>query len=380
MIVIHKHGTWLHLTENWLFTQVKYLPEEVTVHIVCKETKNLDQFWHSNIHVYPNSPSRFFLLAYRIRNLIPERSTAFFNRIAKDTGACILHSHFGPRGWRNIKYAKKACLKHIVTFYGVDVNHRPLYYPEWKKRYEDLFARADCILCEGPYMASSLINLGCPKEKVKVHHLGIPIDNFVFKPRRWNRNESLRILIAASFREKKGIPYALEALAKLQNYLPIEVTIIGDASFDKRSQLEKTNIMDTIKNCNLDSKVRLIGYQPHNSMIEEAYKHHIFIAPSITAKDGDTEGGAPVSIIEMATTGMPIVSTKHCDIPNIIRDGMGLLTEERNISGLVDCLEWLVNHPEKWNSLTYAARKHIEKEFNAITQGNKLAEIYKSIL
>lgn len=380
MIIIHKHNIWLHLTENWLFTQVKYLPEEVTIHIVCEETKNLNQFWHPNIHVYPNSPSRFFLLAYRIRNLIPERSTAFLNRIAKDTGACILHSHFGSGGWKNIKYAKKACLKHIVTFYGVDVNHLPLHYPEWKERYKDLFAHADCILCEGPYMASSIINLGCPKEKVKVHHLGIPTNNFLFKPRKWNCNDPLRILIAASFREKKGIPYALKALAQLNSSVPIEITIIGDAIQERTSKLEKENILNTIQRQKLDSKVRHLGFQPHSVMIEEAYKHHIFISPSITAKDGDTEGGAPVSIIEMAATGMPIVSTKHCDIPNIIRNGMGLLTEERDVSGLVNCLKRLVNHPQEWNSMLYKARKHIEKEFNAITQGNKLAEIYKSIL
>jgi colanic acid/amylovoran biosynthesis glycosyltransferase len=81
----------------------------------------------------------------------------------------------------------------------------------------------------------------------------------------------------------------------------------------------------------------------------------------------------------MAATGMPIVSTTHCDIPNVIRKGMGMLTEERDVAGLVSCLQKLVNQPDKWKPMLHKARKHVEKEFNATVQGKKMAEIYKSI-
>ncbi len=69
-----------------------------------------------------------------------------------------------------------------------------------------------------------------------------------------------------------------------------------------------------------------MGYQPHSTLFAEAYRHHIFLSPSVTASTGDTEGGAPVSLIEMAATGMLIVSTTHCDIPEVIKHGVtGLL-------------------------------------------------------
>ena len=64
-------------------------------------------------------------------------------------------------------------------------------------------------------------------------------------------------------------------------------------------------------------------------------KHDVFLAPSVTASNGDTEGGAPVAIIEMAASGMPIVSTRHCDIPSVVLDGVtGLLAAERDSEGL----------------------------------------------
>ena len=79
--------------------------------------------------------------------------------------------------------------------------------------------------------------------------------------------------------------------------------------------------MAVIEKHKLQSKIRMLGFQPYSVLLEEAYTHHIFLSPSVTASDGDTEGGAPVTLIEMLATGMPIVSTTHCDIPEIICKG-----------------------------------------------------------
>ena len=106
--------------------------------------------------------------------------------------------------------AKKAGLKHIVTFYGVDVCRLPKTEPVWIQRYKELFRHVHLVLCEGPFMAKSIIDLGCPHNKVKVHHLGVAVNRILFKHRTWKKGQTLRVLIAATFREKKGIPYAIE--------------------------------------------------------------------------------------------------------------------------------------------------------------------------
>lgn len=385
LIVIHNHICWLHLTENWIYQQVRYLPEDVEKHIVCKSTLNLDQFALPNIHCLAETSVRRYIriIAYGLRKLKLRfrRQAALLLWVAKHTKASILHSHFGYTGWRYMEAAKKAGLKHVVTFYGVDASRLPHENPVWLKRYHQMFSMVDCVLCEGPYLAASVIKLGCPEHKIRVHHLGVRVDEIPFRPRQWKPNGPLRILIAASFREKKGIPYALEALGQLQKNVSIEITIVGDAGQNPETQAEKCKILSTIEKHNLRSKVRLLGYQPFPVMLEEAYHHHIFLSPSVAACNGDTEGGAPVSIIEMAASGMPVVSTKHCDIPEIIQDRTtGLLAKERDVDGLVKNLLWLVRQPEKWRPLTEAARRHIEAQFNAQTQGEKLAQIYTEIL
>lgn len=380
--VIHSFPIWLPQTQTWMYNQVRYLTDDIESHIVCEKTDNLDQFWLPNIHSLSEHASKWrYFWDMGLRKLKLRHHLGFLVEVAKSEGVSVLHSHFGPVGWANLGAAKGAKLKHIVTFYGLDVNYLPVHFPYWRKRYQELFTKVDTILCEGPHMAKCVVNLGCPVDKVKVHHLGVSIEKLTFKPRIWNRDQPLRILIAASFREKKGIPDALEALGQLQNDTPLEITIIGDASHENRSQAEKQKILATIERYKLKSKIRLLGYQPYSVLLEEAYKHHIFLSPSLTGSDGDTEGGLPVAIIELAATGMPIVSTKHADIPELIQNNhSGMLASERDVEGLVQNLRWLIYNPDKWHSMTQSCRKNVENKFDANIQGKKLAEIYKNQL
>jgi colanic acid/amylovoran biosynthesis glycosyltransferase len=267
-----------------------------------------------------------------------------------------------------------------VTFYGLDVNYLPKSNPAWYDRYRRLFAAADRFLCEGSHMAQRLEQLGCPANKIDVHHLGVNVRKITFHPRVWQTGP-LRILMAATFKEKKGIIYGLEALGKLQSKFPLEITLIGDATAEPRSQLEKQKIMAAINRNHLVSRVHILGYQPYSRFMEEAYQHHIFLSPSVTAADGDTEGGAPVSLIDLSASGMPIVSTRHCDIPEVIQDEKsGLLADERDVDGLANALEWMAIHKDSWKPMAISGRQHIEAEYNAERQGIKLAAIYHHLV
>lgn len=378
--VIHSVRSWLPQTQTWLFGQVGDLPSVIESHIVCETTANLDQFWLPNIHSLANGPRWRYLWDKGLRKVGVRHHLSFLVQQARLHRARVLHSHFGNVGWGNTEAARRRGMKHVVTFYGLDLSYLPRKNPHWNERYRELFQQANRVLCEGPHMAQCVVNVGCPENKIRVHHLGVRVDELAYRPRIWNPAQRLRVLIAATFREKKGIPYALEALGQLQHEVPLEITIIGDASGEARSQAEKRRILATIEKHNLLPKTRMLGFEPQSVFLEEAYKHHIFLSPSVTARDGDTEGGAPVAIIEMAATGMPVVSTKHCDIPHVVRHGAtGLLAQERDVDGLVRHLKWLVDHPEQWNGMAEAAREHVEEEFNASVQGKRLAAIYREL-
>jgi colanic acid/amylovoran biosynthesis glycosyltransferase len=379
--VLHSTPRWLPQTETWLYNQVRYLPAEVDNHIVCDTVENLDQFWLPNIHSLSDAPRWRYFWDKGLRKLRVRRHLGLLARVTGQQEANILHSHYGPTGWINMGAASRTGARHLVTFYGHDVNYLPRQDPRWRERYRALFERVDGILCEGPYMAGCVAELGCPEHKIRVHHLGVDIQGIAFQPRIWDSTSTLRVLIASSFREKKGIPYALEALGLIRQDVSLEITIIGDANGEARNQAEKRKILDVVERHGLRSNVRMLGYQPHAVLLEEAYRHHVFLSPSVHASDGDTEGGAPVSIIEMAASGMPIVSTHHCDIPEVVKDGVtGLLADERDVEGLALRLRWLIEHPNKWDDMLKAGRKHVEMEYGARTQGEKLMKVYEEVL
>lgn len=230
-------------------------------------------------------------------------------------------------------------------------------------------------------MAERVAALGCPESKIRVQHLGVPLEDIAFVPRPWQPGEPLRILMAASFREKKGFPLALAAVAQLRDDLSIEVTLVGDAGPEQRAQAEKRRILETIDRYQLRDTIKMPGYISHAQLLREAADHHLFLSPSITAADGDTEGGAPVSLIDMAASGLVIVSSTHCDIPEIVEHGItGYLAEEGDPESLLETLRLAINQADRWDKMRIASRHHVETKFGAREQSEKLAAIYRSVL
>lgn len=380
--VVHSNPTWLPQTQTWIHTLVSCLPDDrIESHVVCERSAHLDQFRIRFLHDFSSASAWVRVWDRGLRRLGARRHLGYLARVARQVDAAIIHSHFGDVGWADLGAAKAARCRHVVTFYGHDVSHLPRRRI-WQERFAELFRDVDKVLCEGPHMARRVVDIGCPQHKVRVLHLGIPLQRFPFRPRQWQPGKQLRVLIAGTFTEKKGIPYAIRALGELRRRTELQVTLIGDArSESPESQREKREIIDTIAAQGLGERVRMLGYLPHAALIEEAYRHHIFLSPSITASDGATEGGAPVSIVEMAASGMLIVSTRHCDIPEVVHDGeTGLLAKERDAEGLRDRLLVAIRAPQRWPEMLARGRKHIEAEYDARTQGQRLALEYEMLL
>jgi colanic acid/amylovoran biosynthesis glycosyltransferase len=88
-----------------------------------------------------------------------------------------------------------------------------------------------------------------------------------------------------------------------------------------------------------------------------------------------------VTLIEMAATGMPVVSTRHCDIPSRVIDGVtGLLADEGDVGGLFGHLATLARNPDLITSMGGAGWDLVERKFDASKLGLKLAAIYGGIL
>jgi len=372
--------SWLPLTQTWLHTQVASLPEDVESHIICDVINDPEQFGMPRVHCHEDERrGAVYFFDRLIRKALGRRQLGYWYRTAGSLRPAVWHSHFADQAWYDREVVKACGARHVLSVYGADIGQVPKTSP-WDVRIPEILNEIDLVLCEGTHMAGQVRALGCPVERIRVHHLGIPLERIPFKPRKWMPGTPLKVLIAGSFREKKGIPYAIEALARLSRETEVAVTLIGDAGGKPGDAEEKAMIMKTLETGGLTKNTRLLGFQPYSVLLEESLEHHVFLSPSVQAADGDNEGGAPVTITEMAASGMMIVSSRHCDIPEVVPDGIcGLLADERDVDGLVDHLRRLVANPEDWLPMQQKARAHIEQEYDSITQGRRLAAIYKEI-
>lgn len=376
-VAAHVVQTYYRLSENWIRTQVDnlrtYRPlvltwrlenieHEAPLHHAIFERPSLEQWVDRafrKVLRYP--PSHRFLLK-RLR-------------------ARLVHAHFGHYAYATLPLARAARVPLISTFYGEDISSLPNRHPVWQERYRRLFEKGALFLVEGSHMRQQLLSLGCPEEKAVVHHLGINPDDFDCRPRLLSKDEPLRILVAARFVEKKGIPFAIESVARLLSRgVDAELTIIGDASAVPESQAEKREILRTVEDSGIQDRVALRGLQTAAELRQAYLDHHIFLSPSIHGQQGSNEGGAPVAIIEAAATGMPVVATHHCDIPSVVRHGeTGLLASERDTEELASHLQALAVDPERLALMGERARLHVEREYNARRQGRRLEELYDRV-
>lgn len=378
--VVHSVHRWLPRTMNWLHQAIIRLPVDIQSRVVCTLRDHPDEFPVAGLQCHDDAGFFFRLSERALEKMTGRPRLPLLTRTLKSPPTDIVHSHFGNIGWRDATIVRRAGCRHVVSFYGFDLNRLPTMDSRWAGRYRQLFEGVDRVLCLGPWMRANLERMGCPAEKIIIHHLGVDLSKIPFSPRTWDSSEPLRVLMCGTFREKKGMPDALRALARLKERVPIRATIIGEASVAKQEQAERVVIMNTIKELALSEDVRLLGFRPYDFMLEEAYRNHVFLSPSRIASDGDTEG-TPITIIEMAASGMPIVSTRHADIPEIVVDEeTGLLAEERDVDGIVDRLARLTEHPESWNAMLVASRQHVESRFSAAVQAEELATIYRNLV
>lgn len=377
--VLHSHPTWLPRTQTWMFNQVKYLPQNIRSHVVCEKLENPEEFGVPNIHCLTERPWWSRRLDVRLRKMNFRRHLSFVRAVTEQLRPNIFHSHFGTVAWKNLHAVTGTGVKHVVTFYGFDVTYWA-GHDSMRSRYQELFSQVAAVFCEGSAMAQRLVELGCREDRVIVHHLGVPLERIPYEPRSWRPATPFRILISGRFREKKGIPFAIRALAEIRDQVDLRITIIGDALNTSGDRREKAKILTMLDRCGLTGSTKMMGFQPYSVLLSEARKHHVFLSPSVKTNDGDTEGGAPVSIIEMAASGMPIVSSLHCDIPEVILNGeTGWLAPERDWWRLAQHLQWLIEHPGDWRPFLDASRMRIEKEYNCEIQGRRLAKRYEAI-
>jgi colanic acid/amylovoran biosynthesis glycosyltransferase len=282
----------------------------------------------------------------------------------------VVHCHFGPNGIRAAALREIGAILTralITSFYGYDVSE----FIRRRNPYSKLFRHGELFLPLGETMRSRLIAIGCPEERILVHRLGVAPDTFPASQLR-GRAGPVRIVSVSRLVEKKGIEYGIRAIARLveAGARELQYTIVGEGPL--RPALE-----ESIRSFRLQETVLLAGWRDRAAVRQYLADADIMLAPSLTSASGDEEG-TPTAILEAMASGLPVVSTFHAGIPELVEDGVsGLLVGERDFTAMATALSRLVQYPALRRSMGAAGRAFVSERHDIERLNDRLLEIYE---
>ena len=367
--VAHCATPFLPETGSWIYSQLASL-ESYRAVALTQEARNLEQYPVAALFT-----AESFGWCRSAANRLIRRFTGqypFYTGVLRSCKADLIHAHHGFQGVRCLRAKRRSALPMVTSFYGADAT-RAAGEAEWRAGYRRLFREGELFLAEGSSMAAQLGRMGCPEQKIAVHHLGVDLGRIPFNPPA--PGERTRVLICASFREKKGIPDGIRAVARARERTGADVRLVLVGDGPGRPAVEQTLAATGIGGC-----TERLGVLPYRRLIEELGRCQVLLQPSRTAADGDSEGGAPVILLEAQAAGIPVVTTRHADIPEyVVDETSGLMAEEGDVEGLADRLEALLGDPSRWPAMGRAGRAHVEANYNASRQARALESIYDTL-
>ena len=296
------------------------------------------------------------------------RVTSAYKTLFRKWGSDAVLAEFGPTGVAVMDACSQLTLPLVVHFHGYDISMRDVL-KQYGPAYSRLFSQAGAIVAVSRAMQQKLIEMGAPPERVHCNPCGVNCD--LFGPP--NQTESPPVILAVGrFVEKKGPQITLTAFNEVLRYYPEAcLRMIGDGPLFTECQ----KLAESLK---MNRAVTFLGSQPHEIVADEMRRARMFVQHSVEAASGDSEG-TPVSIMEAGASGLPVVSTYHGGIPDVvIPDKTGLLVKERDVAGMAQHMLRLLRDPVLARELGHAARQRVEMHFSATRSNDRLWAIIKN--
>ena len=305
------------------------------------------------------------------RNLI---LSAICGQVATPFHTDVFIAHFGPAGVTAAKLRELGVIRGKIAtiFHGIDISSREVlnhYTPE----YQQLFRRGDLMLPISELWAGRMQKMGCPREKIAVSRMGVDMTRFSPRPVKAPATP-LEIISVARLTEKKGLHVAIEACRQLKEQgVAFRYRILGIGPWERR-------LRTLIEQYQLEDVVEMPGFKPSHevkAMLDDA---DVFLLPSVTGADGDMEG-IPVALMEAMAVGIPVVSTLHSGIPELVEaDKSGWLVPENDARALAQRLAVFSQlDTDELAPVVKRAREKVEHDFNQQVINRELASLLQAL-
>jgi colanic acid/amylovoran biosynthesis glycosyltransferase len=311
--------------------------------------------------------ARYWMEAYRRWHWAPR-----LHQRVRRVQPVLIHSHFAIDAVDALGMQSSFHLPMVVTLHGFDVSRsdedlsRNRSERRFLRRRPRLWQTTSKFICVSKAIREIALGAGYPEQKLVVRYIGIDCEKFSAVSAA-NREANL-ILFVARMVEKKGCEYLIRAVAQLRaGNREARLVVIGDGPL--RVELERLAM-------SLKLPAEFLGVQGPDAVRCWMQRARVLCNPSVTAASGDTEGLGMV-FAEAQATGLPVVSTRHGGIPEVVRDGeTGLLARERSVEELTKHLERMLVDRAFWDGCSQRAKAWVREQFDIHRCTAGLEEVY----
>ncbi len=194
---------------------------------------------------------------------------------------------------------------------------------------------------------ADIISMGC---NVKNFDSSFRKENF------FEQGNKKVILFVGRLAEKKGVTYLIEAMKQVD----AKLIIAGGGLLEEELRVQAKEQGD---------KIQFIGAKTHQELPTIYASSDLFVAPSVTAKDGDKEGFGLV-ILEAMASGLPVVASNSGGIPDLLTDGVdGYLTREKDADDIAAKINRILKDDQMYKTMAINARNTAQKyDYEVIAQ------------
>ena len=261
----------------------------------------------------------------------------------------------------------------IVSFHGHDAFFPINGFIPNNGYYDCLFASANAIVANTPYLAKIIEGLGCPSKILKTIPVGVDTSFFIPKkvPKKVPRR--LNIITVGRLSLEKGHVYALEVIKVLKNKgLDMHFKIIGEGH-------ERARLEHYILENNLSNYVTLEGGKSQTEIRELLWCSDLFLFTSVALEDDrrETQG---IATIEAAACGLPAVVFDSGGVKYTIKDNeTGYIVPEFDVDAMLSKVERFILNRDLLFTMGNQAVSFVRENYSHEVINKKWQELYERL-
>ncbi len=262
-----------------------------------------------------------------------------------------VYAEYGTTGNACLNICKQLNIPLIVNFHGFDITVEQVLNEN--KNYSKLLDYVKAVVVVSKEMKKTVLELGCEESKVYYSPCA-PDDKFLSINPTFNSKQFVSI---GRFVDKKAPYYTILAFNQALTSNPgLKLILIGNGKL-------KNTCLNLVRYLKIEHAVVFKGVCKMDEILLILNESLAYVQHSIIADNGDTEG-TPVAIMEASASALPVISTYHAGISDVIIDEeTGILVTEHDVEAMANAMIRLANNTDLAKQMGIKGRKLIKSNY-----------------